>query len=280
MILEYFDYDLREGVPDTSTQVANTLVAEVMFEQPSLTEFIWLPIGSVAFYIDPGPFDTVTQYYAETPSSARADSELFLFYQLTKEGETTTVMCTSTKYWGSLKNGANAPNYKAVTCHRPQTVVPVGSFNIQPRVQNPPYSYGDNHVLQLWSQLDPFKDVLLQERFPNGIPTTFDASSIPITFAWNGSTGSVWTTGVSGLCGNLGPFNTHEPGYKYHGKFADTLMMSGWPGPDRPFSGGQTVLSFFHRYHAATSSTSSGSFSVPLESFWGRLWTDLTTHVP
>jgi len=106
LILEYFDYDLREGVPDTSTQVANTLVAEVMFEQPSLTEFIWLPIGSVAFYIDPGPFDTVTQYYAETPSSARADSELFLFYQLTKEGETTTVMCTSTKYWGSLKNGS------------------------------------------------------------------------------------------------------------------------------------------------------------------------------
>ncbi|HRF60990.1 MAG TPA: hypothetical protein PLH94_13885 [Fimbriimonadaceae bacterium] len=281
-ILEYLDYDLRQGVPDANTQVANILTAEVVLAQPAGTEFIWFTIGPMSFFVDPDPSDVLTTYYAEGASGGLGDAEMYLFYRLTMDGETKVVQCTSTKFWGSKEHGQIDPLYKAVTCHRPASVLPVGQFNTVGASPNQPFDYEDVHVLQLHSQHAPFKDIWLQERFPNGVPTTFDPPHPPqiqINFQWNGSTGLFWTTGVSGLTGNLGPFSANEPGYAYHSKFADTLSMSGWPGPNRPYSG-DTVLSFFHRYHAATSSTVLTRFSVPLDSFHGRIWTDRTTHQP
>ncbi len=279
-ILDYFNYSLRNGRPE-GAQLANTIHAEEIWAQPEGTTFQWIKTGPIDFMVDPSESSTFVDLCANGPS-ARGGATISLVYSLTKDGHTGSVIDSSDEY--RAKTSIPDPGYRKITCHKPDHVTDVGQavdVNQQGSAPNWLWSNSDKHVMELFRQLDPFKEVEVQERFPpSGFPpTTFDDGQPLSNFRWNGnpSYAGFWTSGSTEY--NLPPPNDHQPGYNYHARFTDYIGFKNWHSTiARPIGGGIDVLTFTHEYYAATESVSLSAFGIYVGRYTAKCYTDGTTH--
>ncbi|MFN8138179.1 MAG: hypothetical protein U0R49_00090 [Fimbriimonadales bacterium] len=278
-ILEYFNYNLKNGQP-SGLQLANNLHVEAKWGQPPGTTFDWVKSGPIDFVIEPTDTSPFIDLCANA-SSARGGAQITLVYTLTKDGFTGSVQDSSDEYYA--KTVIADSWYRKITCHKPDHVSDVGKVNLATSNGTAPnwlWAFKDAHVMELFSQLDPFSEVWVQERFPpDGTPPTrFDNGQLMAGFEWNGSDPNnivVWTSGTTQY--NVTP--QFQQNYSYHARFTDKIGFEGWYSTvPRPLSGGVPVLTFTHDYFAATESFSMGGPGIFVGSFTARCYTDGTTH--
>lgn len=284
LILEYF----TEGSPET----ANTITGTGNGGQPPGTTYQWVLSGPIT---DTGAGTTSLACTVKaTAGSSRGGAGVVLVYSKEVDGVTYSAQDYTDAYRYVQVHNTRYPdeNYRSISCYTPSRIDPSPisseSYIFENR-QSPPWSTGKHFTMQLWGNIgDPLDNILVQERYPDGVPTRYidindldmdgnpPGTLLPSPFAWNGSTNYVWTSG-QGPGGN-------QSGYSYHGKFRDTLRFGNWPGDPpngqtgRPASGGLAVLKMRHRYWAATGVASGIGQGMPLDTYVGLMFTDDIIH--
>jgi hypothetical protein len=284
-ILEYFDYDLESGRPDAATQLENKLRAQIspgFSAQPSGTKYTWLLSGPVAFFgTDPEETSTSCEVYA-TAGSVRSGASVHLRFTYTLNIHDYRVDDTADAFHS--KSSSPDTTYSSISCHRPLEARVAAQYEGVLDINGPPtWAYGDNYLMRLWSGVgDPFAEVWVQERFPNGVPTHYDdGQPLSSPFIWNGTAGTHWETVTTAT-----PPAGFPTGYNYSGDFSggpngipyDKIYFSGWPSQVPRDYPGPSVLHFTHVYYAATVNALAG-FGIPVGTYVATLWTNKTTHI-
>lgn len=284
-ILEYFGYDLKQGVPP-GLQPENKLTALAQWAgtQPAGTKFIWELWGQGAFvdFLQPVTDSSTSCEIYAVGASGRGQPWVRLRYTFTLENTSYGALDTSEAYYAPPGATQPDPNYRRITCHWPSIVEAAGHANVSSG-GGPPWHRQDIWAMELYSQLDPFKEVWVQERFTT-LPTTFDPPPtppwpLPGPFLDNAATGyNSWESGNHdnellpyGLSGNA-------PGYLYNAKFQDYLSFYGFPGSARLLPGPPAVLSAIHDYFAATHMVALGAPGVFVGTFVMKMFTNGTMH--